>query len=85
MLEICLEVLEGKELAERKDLWLQMVSPSKKAKKKNDPGMEDMECVCVWSLQSPGDVVGKLSAGWTAAESRQAEQEEEEGRGILRR
>lgn len=51
----------------------------KKAKKKNYPGMEDMERERVWSLQSPGDVVGKLSAGWTAAESRRAEQEEEEG------
>ena len=39
--------------------------------------MENMERV--WSLQSPGDVVGKLSAGWTVAESRRAEQEEEEG------
>lgn len=77
MLEICLEVLEGKKLAERKDLWVQTVSPSQKAKKKNYPGMENMECV--WSLQSPGVVVGKLSAGWTAAESWRAEQEEEEG------
>eukprot|EP00064_Thunnus_orientalis_P023027 superscaffoldBa00008321_g23252 len=41
--------------------------------------MEGMERVRVWSLQSPGDAVGKLSAGWTAAESWRAEQEEEEG------
>lgn len=80
MLEICLEVLKGekkrkkrKNLAERKDLWLQTLSPSKKAKKKNYPGMGDPECERVWSLQSPGDVVGKLSAGWTAAESQRAE------------
>lgn len=77
MLEICLEALEGKKLPERKDLRLQTVSASQKAKKKNYPGMENMECV--WSLQSPGNVVGKLSAGWTAAESWWAEQEEEEG------
>ncbi|CAB1448816.1 unnamed protein product [Pleuronectes platessa] len=70
-------ILEGKKLPERKDLRLRIVSPSPKAKKKNCPGMENMERV--WSLQSPGDVVGKLSAGWTLAESRPAEQEEEEG------
>lgn len=33
----------------------------------------------MWSLQSPGDVVGKLSTGWTMAESWRVEQEEEEG------
>lgn len=31
----------------------------KKAKKKNDPGTEDVECVRVWSLQSPGDAGGE--------------------------
>lgn len=82
MLEICLEVLEGKKCQREKTCGGKH-SPSKKAKKKNDPGMKDMECV--WSLQSPGDTVGKLSAGWTAAESRRAEWEEEEGGGILQR
>lgn len=82
MLEICLEVLEGKKLPERKDLWLQTISPSQKAKEKNYSGMENRERV--WSLQSPGDVVGKLSAGWTAAESQRAEQEEEEGEAFFR-
>lgn len=46
MLEISLEVLEGRKLLERKDLWLQTVSLSQKAKKKNYPGTEDTECVC---------------------------------------
>lgn len=41
MLEISLEVLEGRKLLQRKDLWLQTVSPSQKAKKKNYPGMEE--------------------------------------------
>lgn len=82
MLEICLEVLKGKN-CQRKKTCGGKHSPSKKAKKKNDPGMKDTECV--WSLQSPGDTVGKLSAGWTAAESRRAEREEEVGGGILQR
>lgn len=54
-----------------------------KSQEEEWPWQEDVECVCVWSLQSPGDVVGKLSAGWTAAESRRAGWEEEEGHAIL--
>lgn len=78
MLEISLEALEGKIVAERKDLRLQIVSPSETPRRRMTPAQRTCS-VCVWSLQSPGDELAKLSAGWTAAESWRAEQQEEEG------
>ena len=50
--------------------------PPGKPKKKKQANTEDVECV--WSLQSLGDEAGKLSDGWTAAESWRVEREEEE-------
>lgn len=56
-------------LPERKDLWLQTVSPSKKPRRMTPA--RRTRSACVWSLQSPGDAVGetvsRLDGGWIPA------------------